>query len=78
MPETQIAHETVRITCDSYLSAASALLLVFQDARVTRRTYRFTGLSPRSVLRSGLLLEGEVADILNSIKRIDGCAWNHE
>ena len=72
MSEQPIAHQTVRYTFGSMLGAAQALLTVLTDARTTERVYRFTGLSPAKILRSGLVLEGDVADISEQVSRIAG------
>lgn len=73
MTEQTIAHETVRFHFDSLLGATRGLIAVLVDAATSEREYRFTGLSPASILRSGLVLEGDVADLLQSIESIKGC-----
>lgn len=72
MSEQPIAHQTVRFTFPTMLAAAQALLMVLNDARTTERVYRFTGLSPAKILRSGLVLEGDVADTVKQVERIAG------
>lgn len=50
-------------TFDTYLAAAEALLIVMEDARVTKRRYRITGRSVERILAQGLLLEGEIDEV---------------
>jgi len=72
MSELPQAHETVRVTFDTYLGAAEGLLLVLEDARVTECVYSFTGLSPNRILKMGLTLQGDVADLLRRVELISG------
>ena len=65
-------HTTVRYTFPTLLGSVLALLVVLEDARHTDRSYRFSGLSPKAILRSGLLLEGDVADISERVSSISG------
>ena len=67
-----VASETVRYTFPTLLGATLALLTVLEDARTTQRAYRFTGLSPHTILRSGIFLEGDVADISERVSSISG------
>lgn len=69
--------QTVRFRFRSYLAAAEALLLVLEDARVTQRTYRITGLSPEAILMDGLVLEGEIAEVSEKVAAISG-ATRHD
>lgn len=69
-----VVHASVRFSFDSYMGAVEALLLVVEDARTTYKFYTFKGLTPGSVLRNGLLLEGQVDDIVSRIERIHGCS----
>lgn len=72
MTDSPVAHTSVRFTFSSLLGAAQALLMVLEDARLTTKVYRFTGLTPDRVLKTGLLLEGDVGDITRRIEGIDG------
>lgn len=71
-PYLPVASESVRFTFDTYLGAVDALLAVLEHARTTTSSYRFTGLSPNRVLSAGLLLEGDVGDIVQRLERIPG------
>jgi len=66
-------HQSVRFTFDSLLGATQGLIAVLLDAATSEREYRFSGLSPAQIKHSGLLLEGDVADLLQSIEGIKGC-----
>lgn len=72
MTDSPVPHTTARFTFSSLLGAAQALLMVLEDARSTTHPYRFTGLSPDRVLKAGLLLEGDVDDIVRRIEGIEG------
>ena len=66
------AHESVRFHFTSFMAAAEALLLVIEDARSTESFYTITGLSPDKILKHGLLLEGDVADISKRVALLEG------
>lgn len=72
MTDSPIPHTTVRFTFSNLLGAAQALAVVLEDALSTTHSYRFTGLSPDRILKSGLLLEGDVDDIVRRIEGIEG------
>lgn len=72
MSEVPVLHTSVLFRFDTLLAAAQALLTVLEDARSTDKEYRFTGLTPGTILRAGLLLEGDVVDISSSVGEISG------
>ena len=77
MSDLPVPSTTVRFTFNTPLAAASALLAVLEDARVSERAYRFTGLSFTQILKSGITLEGDVTDIVRRVARIDGAVqWD--
>ena len=69
--------QTARFRFRSYLAAAEALLLVLEDARTTKKSYRVTGLSPEAILMDGLTLEGEIQEISEKVAAISG-ATQHD
>lgn len=63
---------TARFYFDSIETAARALILVLEDARVTTAKYGFGTLSADQVLASGLLLVGDIESIASRLERLDG------
>lgn len=59
---------TVRVFFTSLLEATEALLIVLQDARTTSYEYSFGSLSAKQVLSSGLILSGEIEELLGLLK----------
>lgn len=69
--------KTARFTFSTYLGAVEALIETLEDARTTRKTYRITGITPKSILANGLLLTGEIDEISEKISGIIG-ATRHD
>ncbi len=69
--------KTARFTFDSYLAAAEALLITLEDARTTKLFYQITGLTPETILRGGLTLEGQIDGISEKLSAISG-ATRHD
>lgn len=67
-----MSFSSVRIFFDSLEAAAEALLLVLEDARVTDRHYSFGTLSTSQILQSGLILIGDLEEILPRLETIPG------
>lgn len=63
---------SVRYLFDGIVPAAEALEIVLLDARRTQSKYRFGGLTAAQVLQSGLLLEGEVEEIVAQLDEVPG------
>lgn len=63
---------TATFTVTTYLAAAEVLLVVLEDARSTQKNYRVTGLSPESILQSGLVLEGEIEEVSERVYAVSG------
>jgi hypothetical protein len=61
-----------RFIFDSLESAAYGLETVLVDARETKSEYLFAGLSASQILKSGLILEGDITEIVEKLKIIDG------
>ncbi len=70
--------QTARFYFDSYQSAAGGILAVLLDARTTDKTYRFTGLSVQDVLTSGLVITGEITDIVEKVSKLPGVLHHFE
>lgn len=69
--------QTVRFRFRTYLSSAEALLLVLEDARTTKDSYRITGITPEAILKDGLVLEGQIDNISEKVAAIPG-ATKHD
>lgn len=67
-----MAKTSRRFMFDSVESAAEALTVILMDARSTKSFYRFSGLTPAVVFSSGLLIEGELDDLIPKLEAIDG------
>jgi hypothetical protein len=67
-----VASRTVRYQFDTLGSAADALLVVLLDARTTDSKYQFGGLTAPQILVGGLLLVGEVDNLLATLDSIPG------
>lgn len=67
-----ITSKTTRFRFLTYAGATEALLLTLENARETDKKYRITGLTPESVVRNGLLLEGEIDEISEILLAING------
>lgn len=63
---------SARFYFDTLQAAAAGLLTVLLDARETEKFYRFGGLSAPSLLRSGLLLEGDIEEISAKLEDLTG------
>lgn len=61
-----------RFIFDTLESAAYGLETVLTDARMTDKLYGFSGVSASQILKSGLILEGDIKEVVNKIKNIDG------
>lgn len=53
-------------------TAAEALLVVLEHAREAESFYRFYGLSVPAILQSGLVLEGDIADVAALVEAVPG------
>jgi len=73
-----MASSTTRFFFDSVPSAAAGLLAVVLDARTTEKSYRFGGLDATTVYRSGLLLEGEISEVVEKVEAIPGAVRQDE
>ena len=58
---------TVRVFFNSLADAVEALLIVLNDARTSAHAYSFGSLSAKQVLASGLILSGEVEEVLSKL-----------
>ena len=61
-----------RFLFDSIESAAHGLETVLLDARKTKEFYFFSGTSADQILKSGLILEGEIESISTKLRNITG------
>jgi len=61
-----------RFVFDSLESAAHGLETVLLDARETAKTYFFSGASADQILKSGLILEGDIASVSKKLNKITG------
>lgn len=61
-----------RFFFDSLEAAAEGLIVVLLDARQTTAEYRFGGLSAKQLLASGLLLDGDIADVSLKLDQVPG------
>ncbi len=64
----------VRCMFDSIESAAQGLVTVLEDARKTKYFYTFAGISADQILKSGLVIEGDVEEITEKLQDLDGSA----
>jgi hypothetical protein len=67
-----MASTTTRFYFDSIEAAAAGLLTVLLDARTTEHSYSITGLDATSVFTSGLILTGEIAEVVAKVEDIPG------
>ena len=65
---------SARYYFDSLDAAAQGLIVVLQDARKTTAQYRFGGLSAAQILRSGLILEGDITAVSAQLDKVPGAA----
>lgn len=63
---------TSRFFFDSVSDAATALVTVLEDARVSKHFYQFGALSADQVFDSGLLLVGTIDEVAAKLENIDG------
>lgn len=73
-----MASQTVRFFFDTYEAAAAGLLTVLLDARETKHFYRFGGLDARSIFNSGLVIEGEILEVMDKLASLPGVIWQNE
>lgn len=64
--------KSTRLFFDSEGGAAEALLVVLEDARETDFSYSFGSLSVDQIVESGLVLFGEIDDVLAKLDAIPG------
>ena len=57
----------VRVMFTSLSEVLEALLIVLNDARSTQYDYSFGSTSAQQVLASGLILRGEIDDVLSKL-----------
>lgn len=69
-----MADTSTRFLFDSFLAAAEGLLTVLTDARSTEKEYSFSGLNAMQVRTSGLVLTGDIEDIVAKLEQIPGAA----
>ena len=62
----------IRVMVDSVEAAAGALVTVLEHARKTRNIYEFGPLNAESVMRAGLYLDGEIAEVLKEVLAVPG------
>lgn len=63
-----------RFLFDTLEAAASGLELVLKDARETDKTYSIAGISADHILRSGLILEGDIMEVVSKVSKVNGSA----
>lgn len=63
-----------RVLFDSLHSAATGLETVLTDARQSEVFYTFAGISAEQILKSGLILEGEIGVVSEKLKDLEGSA----
>ena len=63
-----------RFLFDSLQSAARGLETVLVDARVTPYYYEFSGASADQILKSGLILEGDIVEVSEKLNNLEGSA----
>lgn len=63
---------SVRYFFDTQEGAVEALLLLLEDARTTDKYYEFGSLSADQILASGLILRGDIHDLLHRLDAISG------
>lgn len=64
----------VRFMFDNLKSAASGLEVVLTDARETEYFYTFAGISAEQILKSGLIVEGDIEEVADKLKNLEGSA----
>ena len=64
----------VRYMFDSLESAAAGLQTVLTDARKTKLFYSFAGVSADQILKSGLILEGDIEQVSSELDKLAGAA----
>lgn len=64
----------VRCMFDSLEAAAEGLATVLLDARQTKFSYSFAGISADQILKSGLILEGDVSEVTEKLQDLEGSA----
>lgn len=69
---------TVRVYFDSLEAAADGLVLVLEDCRETSHEYSFGGLHVEQVLQSGLLLTGDVDEVVDKLISLPGTTRHDE
>ncbi len=57
---------------DSTQAAAEALVVVLENARSTKKDYRFGPINAESVMRTGLYLEGNIEEVLDEVLEVSG------
>lgn len=65
-------YTSARVLFDSLESAVEGLLTVLEDARETVFNYQFGSLSADQVYASGLILIGEIDEVLEKLSQIEG------
>lgn len=73
-----MADTSTRFYFDSYAAAAAGLLTVLLDARTTEMRYRFGGLDASTVFMSGLLLEGQIDEVVAKLELVPGAVRQDE
>lgn len=61
--------QSVRFFFSSLEDAAQALLTVLEDAETTKAEYVIGGLSAKTVLSSGLLLQGDIEQVSSAVEK---------
>jgi len=57
---------------DSAAAAAEALIVILTDARKSKKTYSFGGLSVTQLLNAGLNVTGELAEVRPKLDAVPG------
>lgn len=63
---------SARIVVDSVESAADTLLTVLEFARENRDSFVFGPVHAESVVSQGLLIEGDIANVLKEVLEVPG------
>jgi hypothetical protein len=59
---------------DTLEAAADGLATVLTDARETDKYYTFAGISAEQILKSGLILEGDLEEVVDKLQNLEGSA----
>lgn len=71
------AYTTTRFFFTSLADAVEALSVVLDDARNSDKDYSFGSTSPKQILSSGLILSGDISDVVTKIENL-GIGIRHD